>query len=282
MPYSQVDWRNRLERAIGDCYVQIAQEIAGRDADMRAKELTFAFVKASDAAISVTVQLGDAKYFVKVFDAEGPEAADRYKREKAALLVMRGSGLVVRLRAFSDAHRFVMMTHEERGLDQVMTSVREKVTFARRLGIWVAEFDRLAPASQAQGDWYSYLSGCTGQVSRETLLAAKERLSAVPLAGLGLARNDAALHNYLIGADGMLLGCDFEKSAMRPRGWDYVATYQALLHRFTENAEAVLEAFEAGFSRAHRGGLLVEELNGVARDLFCARAMARHSNEGAE
>ena len=86
-----------------------------------------------------------------------------------------------------------------------------------------------------------------------------------------LARNDAALHNYLTGPQDRLLGCDFESATLRPRGWEYVMTWQALLHRYGDQGDQAILALSQGFDRQHQGGLLTDELNAVARILFCAR-----------
>ena len=65
---------------------------------------------------------------------------------------------------------------------------------------------------------------------------------------------------------------------MRPRGWDYMLGFSALIERFPEDADEVLTAYSNGFSQAHRGALIVDELNAVARILFCARALDGYKN----
>ncbi len=259
------DWQQRVQAVFRGCFRQLAEGLTGVAPEAQA--LNFSLIKETRGSISLQMILGSAEGFLKLFD--GPGGAEGYKREKAVLLALAGQGLVPEMISFSDEMRFVMTEWQERpfepGADPEQT--------ARRIGAWTARYDAAAPARGLQGNWYTYGQQIGLGQALQSIPRAREQLSAVPLCGEVLSHNDAAMHNFLEGADGRLLGCDFEKARFKPRGWDYLKAHWSLLERFPDKAPKVLKALERGFEMSHRGMLQAKELSVVARVLFCAQAV---------
>jgi hypothetical protein len=231
-------------------------------------QLQFFPVKESAASVSVRMVAGEVSGFLKLFD--GPRSEPLYKREKAALLALSGQDVIPEIISFSDELQFVLVEWHEADTD--LGSDPEG--FARRIGAWAARYDAVAPSRPLQGNWYTYgLKLGLGRALQD-IPAAQAQLSAVPLCGEVLSHNDAALHNFVEGPGGHLLGCDFEHARFKPRGWDFIRGYWSLLERFPSKARPVLKAYQRGFDVSHRGVLQVQELSAVARVLFCAHAIS--------
>lgn len=263
-------WQERLKTALAGC----ARDVAGAiSPGVSESTLETTLIKNGNWALSLKAKVGDRIAFLKVFD-DSDFAGQAYERERSVLQEMQKTRLVPQLMAFSDLRRFLLMRFE-RGL--TATDPKSGLTsedLAFRIGTWTAHFDSQAPSQPTSGNWYSYLIKFGDQLSIKRIKGARDVLSAIPLCGLVLARNDAALHNFMLRRHDGLVGCDFEQATLRPRGWDYMMTYQALLQRFPESSDATLAAFSDGFSRFHRGALIMDELNNVARILFCAQVIA--------
>jgi Phosphotransferase enzyme family len=279
-PTRSDDWTGRARAALAGCGRELADAVApGTDA----RDMQVFPHKVGATTLGLRLQVGERAAFLKVFDGDTADIEDDYIRERSVLLSLRGSGLVPGVLAYSNPKRFLLMSHV--GADSPSGSPADALDrlspedLAFRIGTWLARFEAFAPSKPATGNWYQYLRKFGAAVPLHRIESAFDALSEIPLCGLVIARNDAALHNYLIRADGHLVGCDFEKARMRPRGWDYMMTFHALIQRFPEQAEVALEAYVEGFSRAHRGALIVDELNVAARQLFCARALSGRTDE---
>ena len=265
-----LDWQARLRSSLGHCFPQIAETLTG---SARELELQFQLVKAGARAVSLKVMASGYSGFIKVFD--GVDGTECYGRERGTLLAMSDSGLVPDVLAYSDELQFVLTewVWQDHGLEQ------DPCRVASVIGSWMARFDAAAPSEPASGNWLGYLSKIKTGLDHGPIGDMKDALVDIPLCGRVLSRNDAAFHNYIWSRDGSVLGCDFEQARMRPRGWDYIMGFSALIERFPDNISDVLTAYSEGFARSHRGSLIVEELNAVARVLFCARAVAGQRHE---
>lgn len=262
------NWQARLSAVLGNCFPQIAEILTGSSSE---GELHLQLIKAGSRSVCLRVSADGISGFLKLFD--GADRMVSYRREKASLLALSDSGLVPEIFAFSDDMCFVVTNWVE--IRPNIDSQPRRL--ASRIGNWLAAFDALAPGEPTTGNWFGYLSKYGSGLDLGRIGAARGVLSDIPLCGRVLSRNDAALHNYLETSDGTLLGCDFEQARMRPRGWDYLLGFGALIERFPTESNEVIEAYSSGFSQSHRGALMVEELNAVARILFCARAVAGRS-----
>ncbi|MBE1282452.1 MAG: phosphotransferase [Rhodobacteraceae bacterium] len=269
------DWRSEVSARLDQCYASISRLL---DPSGQASEMDFVLLKAGRSALSLRCSAGPGHVYVKLFT--GPETHAPYHKEKASLAALRDSGLVPRLLAFSDERHFIVTEWiEQADLDPF--EALDPSRAAEALGVWIGEMDSKAPGNRLHGNWYSYLKKFGDQLDLDRITPARELLSNIPLCGSVLSRNDAALHNFIFVGDGELLGFDFDKAKLCPRGWDYIHGFIALIQRYPDDVETVLEAYSQGFARAHRGVLLVDELNSVARALFCATAIVGRQKEEA-
>lgn len=270
-PSNDGDWKARASSALSRFVTEIAEGLLpGHDS----ASMQFMPVKVGQRAMSLKVGLESATGFLKLFDGGDDQAAKAYDREKTTLLALGQTGLVPRIKGFCDAGRFVIMEFVEALSTSDPNIGMYKEELAYRIGEWIAHFDQAVPVKAASGDWGGYLAKFGDALDIGQIKNADRVLANVPLCGLALARNDGALHNFMICPDGRIIGCDFEAAQMRPRGWDYMMTYQALLQRFPKGADAVLTAYSEGYAEAHQGALSVDELNDVARILYCAQALS--------
>ena len=264
------DWRDRLQLGLGEHMELLAKVVAGEDATPH--EIRFDLIKHGPRSVCLIVEVSGHSRFLKLFDGQAGD--DAYQREKKALFAMQSSGLVPKLYAFSDPCRFILTEVLSRDEITNRESMDDPEWTGRNVGEWVAKYDAAAPWEPACGNWYGYLSKFGTSLALDVDKDAPDRLLSIPLCGRGLAHNDPALHNYLLTDAGVLVGCDFEHAMMRPRGWDYLITYHALIERYAEKATTALEAFSDAFAHFHKGALIVDELNTLARTLYCAQALA--------
>ena len=264
------NWKNATQDALRACGAEVAKSLSAGD---KAEEIQIAKLKSTAHSHSLKISVSDQKGFLKIFsNSELGRAA--YERERASLCLLKDSGLVPLIRSYSDARHWVITEWIDVSAETYPVAFGSPVAFAYELGQWLARFDGIAPAQPATGNWLTYLRklGDTLDLGRNP--GAAETLSAIPLCGRALSRNDPALPNYLFASDGRVLGCDFEKAQLRPRGWDFIQGFGALIERFPEQVEDVLEAYAKGFATTHKGVLLVNELCAIARIYVCARISA--------
>ncbi len=267
--HTPASWADRVRRAMSGAW----QDLAGAlDLPPELPQLHLDLVKAGPRAISLRLDMPDAPLFIKLFDRPGTQSA--FEAETRALLALHDSGLVPRLRAFDTKRRFLVTEWAGVALTSGIIDGISSVQFGRELGIWLAEYDMVAPTEPATGNWATYLACCGLDAGLIRMPEAAALLDEMQIFGLGLAQNDAAFHNFLIGEDHALRRCDFERASARPRGWDYVLTHNALFERDPSTAPEAVAAMAEAFADTHRGALLVEDLDQVARITFCARANA--------
>ncbi len=264
----QRTWQDRLHAAIGPAMDGLGRALGG---DTMPGELTFELVKEGPRAVSVTVGTGLRQAHLKFYD--GPDASDRHGRERDVLLALRGSGLVAPLILFSDPMALLVTEVMGPPLSAAHLSDWGPQNFGRALGTWLARYDMRAPSREGGGNWHTHIrQHCPGlQVDRLPDVA--DVLKQVPVCGMVVAQNDAALGNFVIDDLDGLWRVDFEAAGLRPRGWDYVFMRHAVQMRHPKEAAAILDAMSVAFARAHRGALLVEELDAVSVALFCLTAV---------
>ncbi len=261
-------WRDRLFAAIGPSMDGLGRALGG---GTMPGELTFELVKNGPRAVSVTVGAGPRQGHLKIHD--GPDAGERYRRERDILLALRGSGLVAPLILFSDPMKLLVTEGMGQPLGASHLSDWGPQSLGRALGTWLARYDMRAPSREGGGDWHTHVRQHCPELQVDRLPDAAEVLKRVPVCGLVVAHNDAALGNFVIDDLDGLWRVDFEAAGLRPRGWDYVFMRHAVRQRHPEQADRILAAMSVAFDRAHRGALVVEELDAVSEALFCLTAL---------
>jgi len=269
------DWQEKVRDGLRGRFHAFARAIFGAP---DAEKLVFSLIKYGPRATSLRVSEGETHVFLKLFDKTG-EAPAAYVRERSALIALRNSGLVPRLIGFDDEVCFVATEFVDgQPLDDPELKM-SPIEQAYRLGEWTASLDCRSPARRASGTWLNYLSKFEDSLAFDVLGDVADILADVPLCGLAMSHGDAALHNFMLDADNQLIACDFEAARMRPRGWDFMMTYLALLTRYPDAGGNVVSAFADGFDHYHRGALITDELIRVARIIYCARALSDTGRE---
>ena len=262
-----VSWQDRLICNAAQFKSVLARALSVEEST---KSLRFYRVKETEEALCLRVEANGQSLFFKLFDGVGTR--DVYSREKETLQTLRSSGLVPRLIDHSDQFQFVLTEWLNTPLD---LGRDDPCDVAYRLGQWRARFDAATPWQPACGNWFGYLKTDAASLESARIKEGRAQLMQIPLCGLGVAQNDRALNNFRSTPAGQIVGCDFKRSEIRPRGWDYLGTYQALVERFggakEQDLTGVLAALSRGFDQAHRGALITEELDTVARLLFSTR-----------
>ncbi len=266
-------WQDQIRRVLTQAGPAIArilapgQDVAAIDADL---------IKSSGRAHSFRLRLGTRTGFLKLFDPAVTGATRAFASEKRVLTQMKDTDLVAKLLAYCDQNHWLLIQDiPETGSDPA--GRLEPTVFAHQVGQWIAQFEATAADARTGGNWLAYTTRLGLGPYIDQIDRARDQLSEIPLCGLVMARNDGALHNYLSAPDGRLLGCDFETARLKPRGWEYVRAWHALAHRYGDQSAAAIEALSNGFDTAHRGALIIDELNYVARILFCAQFL-KHQN----
>jgi hypothetical protein len=262
------NWRSFLRQRLVGNLRDIAHIV---HSDHEASAIQFGLIKSGNLSVSIKARIAGKNAHFKVF-LDGSTAAKAYVRERDLQRHLRGTGLTPDLIAFSDRGRFLIsQSVESFDWDTAVTRF-DATDVAWEIGSWQALFDHEMPAKPASGNWYGYLARVWPELPLNAVDGARDALSGIPLCGSGIARCDAALHNFLIDGDGVLLGCDFEEAQLRPVGWDYIMTVMALIQRMPDRAGELVDAFSDGFARHHRGALIMDELNRLACVVACASA----------
>lgn len=232
-----------------------------------ADALQVALLRQSRHASTFHIRADDSHAMLKLFDGDRHDSLSHYHKERSCLAHFKGQDDVARHMAHCDDAGFVM-THVAKGAPcDIHTTANTVLTVARALGAWLARFDALAPSTNLTGSWGGYLA----QYDSFGRLDQYPVLFDTPLLGRALAVCDTALSNFLIDGHGHITRVDFETATMKPRGWDFIFTYESLARRYPDQADTILDAISAGFFRHHKGALLPEELETLARTLFCER-----------
>ena len=270
---SEVDtsWHARARQALQPFAWDLARKL---EPDFAADKLVLHLVKLRLNTMCLRADLGHRSVFLKIFDSPASESNTAYKREKFVLGAMKETGIVPALLAYHDKSRILVLDHVDGFTFEEVEATACPVEFAGEVGTWVAKFESHAPSRPDTGNWAGYFGKLRPMLNLEDFPDDLQRLSEIPVCGSVISRNDPAMHNFILPREGGIVGCDFGNAQFRPRGWEFLLTYQALLQRFPEQASEVLAAFVGGFRAAHTGAMRVEEICQVARIMIRATALS--------
>lgn len=276
MTDESVRWAARAQRALEGLEHPIARHIArGAEPDT----ISFTPLRTDSRAITLRVDAGDATAVLKLF---GPnKAAWRfYDRERTAYRLFRAPEIIPPLLAFSDERRFILTRYLPHLPVEEAIDRDDALAVTRNIGRFLAAYEAAAPAKPGTGNWYGYLKKFGKSLDQGIIDEASDVLETIPLCGLVLSRDDPAMSNLLVRPDGTVAACDFERAVFRPRGWDFIRSWEAIYTRYPATAQAHADALAEGFREAHRGVLLTEELAIVARTVLAALARAKRRKRG--
>jgi len=230
--------------------------------------LTVDLIKSSDTASVFNVTCGTLGGVLKLF-AQTSDGAVAYTHERDASLIIKDSQLMPPFLQFSDSDSFVMTRLVDAEPVSAALSSQPLEGIAHKIGAWIARFENEVPSTPATTNWAEYLGKIDGITAFSTFSTLHDALKAIPIESFVLARNDNALTNYLVDAEGQIWGVDFESSVMKPAGWDLCMAAFALVNNQTENVNTVVSNLSKGYLTVAAPSNFVEEtLETILRSLM--------------
>lgn len=220
--------------------------------DTAEHELNVSFLKQSRGSIVFRAMMGGADVVVKVF-ADTADGELSYLRELGALDVAQGSGLIPRLRGYSAPARVIVQDHIEGALLSDIVTRRNLLPHCVRIGRWYGAFARVNRTEGTGGNWAEYLSSLPDLQWSAAVADLSHFLHDFDYPALALAKNDAALANFIQTPRGDLIGIDFECAQFKPLGWDILLTARSLSKKWPDQTEAICKTLCAEFCRAGIG-----------------------------
>jgi hypothetical protein len=276
-PAEAATWQARARSALAGLEQRVAAHVT-RGAQPGSMSLSL--LRHNRRASTILVEADGEKAVLKAFGAE-PRAWSFYDRERTALRLMRAPAIAPALLAFSDARRFTLTRFVPNLPVEAAVDRGGARAVTRSIGAFLADYEAAAPAKPAYGNWYDFLMQFQGSLELSIIEQGAKTLRAIPLCGLVLSRDDPAMSNLLMRPDGTIAACDFERAVFRPRGWDFIRTWEALFTQSPFEARAHCAALAEGFRARHRGVLLTDELAQVAGIVTAALAAGRGTRRGA-
>ena len=123
--------------------------------------------------------------------------------------------------------------------------------FAKQLGAWFAGYTEAMDqhGGTKPSDWFSYLQAYPRRATRMDFSEHQSKLEGMSIQRRLIAKNDAFFGNFLITEEGRLVGIDFEKSQLKPYGWDVLVTARVLVRKFPDLLFPVTEAIVDGWNQ---------------------------------
>lgn len=184
----------------------------------------------------------------KIFDDRKEGAKNACEREIYALATLGETGLVPRLYSFSNEHSFAVMEFIPGQTLEVNLSPSNVLERAHQIGAWSARYIASQPRRDLDIDWFAYFSLYQGLVTDAVSQEARKRFEPQKVKRFALARNDQSPTNYIVRADGQLIGIDFERTRFKPVGWDVITAAWVLQKRIKGRTEDIVSALIAGWN----------------------------------
>ncbi len=236
----------------------------------QAAELTLERIGGRRGRAVYKVSCGPETAALKVFDLARPEMREAYLRERDMLVQLKGWSRTARHLAHCDKGGFVLTRFLRGTLVSDYAKRHGALSVAAPVGTWLGGLDARMPARPSFASWSDYLRSIDSGLPRAVTEDAEAALGGLPVRGMALARNDGGLSNLLLNNSGHCLGVDFERSRVKPRGWDFVLTALELAAQGPSPFDQVLARLGDGYVQAADQKTLVAEVSDVTRFLFTA------------
>ena len=115
------------------------------------------------------------------------------------------------------------------------------------MGDWYGALATMVPDREVRTTWFDYLAQYSVFHDRLQDRTTRLILSEMPISRFALCRNDAHLSNFVLAADGRLVGFDFEAAALKPHGWDILLAARDLGRRFPQYIPELTTALVEGW-----------------------------------
>lgn len=188
---------------------------------------------------------------VKAFSPEHRSAKAAFYREAMVLTKLKESNLCPPFLHASAAGKWILQGFVDGPMLEDVINARNVVTRAWQLGVWYARYtDAIVDeGTDEKTSWRDYLLKYDVLDDRAMTAENKEILAGMPLSRRVVAKNDSNLRNFLVTDCDTLIGIDFERSALKPYGFDILVTGRVLVARFPQLMIPVTEALVNGFAR---------------------------------
>lgn len=188
---------------------------------------------------------------LKAFDREGRMARARTDRELALQLALKDTDLIPRIQAYSQESNWVLTDWVDGKLLEHELKEANACDYAQQLGTWFAGYTEVMEqhGGSKPTDWFSYLQAYTNNAARLDFSEYQSQLEKLRIQTRLIAKNDAFFGNFLVADDGRLVGIDFEKSQLKPYGWDILVTARILVRKFPDLLFPVTEAIVDGWDQ---------------------------------
>jgi len=218
----------------------------GADPDLRVMPYVSTYER-----LVLKVRSGSRTVILKAFSTEHKAAMVALHREAAVLTKLNGTSLCPELIHFSAAGKWIMLDFVDGPILEEVITEDTVIAQARSLGDWYRRYTDCLDtyAIEESSTWLDYLQGY--DVIQKVAIKPEQEtfLARLPIQRRLVAKNDAYLGNFLLGPNETPLGIDFEKSRMKPYGFDILVTGRMLVSMFPHMLPQMTDALVDGFGR---------------------------------
>lgn len=207
-------------------------------------------VRRSDRLV-IKVASDDRAALVKAFEIAGKTHVQRTDREMLVLLALRDTALIPEIRSYNQSQNWVLTEWIEGTVLEHVITAENAAHYATEMGRWFADYTRVMEThgGTRASNWYDYLQSYPALTSHVDFAEHRDMLSDLAIKTRLIAKNDAFFGNFMVAEDGRLVGIDFEKSQLKPYGWDIMVTARILVRRFPLMFHEVTEAIVTGWGQ---------------------------------
>ena len=214
-------------------------------------------LKHGRASLALVAQIDGMKRFVKGYDLQNADAVASYQRERDTLQLMAKTGLCPKLQHYSDAGQILITEYIEGTHFRDIIDPDKLPPLCRGLGQWIGRYSRKAPSlhkgQDAAGNWFDYLQKYPDLAGSAVINASRGLLRDFTYDHYILSKNDGALSNMMLSAEGRIYGIDFEHASYKPYGWDLLQAARALVRLYPQQTDLLTQYLGQGFCDTAKG-----------------------------
>ena len=235
------------------------------------------------AHLVVRLEANGEAFVAKAFNPAMGRAAEGRRREVAALERLALTGLCPPLVAYSKDNPWLLMRFVEgKRLDKI-TTPESAPSHAHALGRWYRAYtDAMVDHGVSEpSNWFDYLRKVEAIGKQDNFDRFRSLLEPMTIDLRLVTKGDGGFQNYLLDQEGDLIGLDFERSTLKPYGWDILVSSAQFAWEFPDIAEDLMDALLAGWS----GGtdrIVAEEMRMLAQFFVAvtANGVGDHIKQG--
>lgn len=235
----------RCGRAVALCFV----DDPAKQLPMKSELLSH-----NEKCLVARISMQGRSLILKAFDPDNPDTVWNMRRETQVARKLGETGLAAKVVGVNETNRFIVLKYLE-GASLAESLVASNLgEVSEMLGQWFAQFNDAMPSQSIQSDWLNYLKRYKEPALQDLVQRCSALLKGLPLTEVRIAKNDSFLHNFILSSDDKISGVDFEKSAIKPVGWDLLLTTRILAKEFPEHVEVIASNLLKGWG-GHVAGI---------------------------